>query len=101
MLLVAGKELDSSPLSFRWTSLRQYGVDSGGALARRAIGSRYDHLATKPLRELVDAHREEIKTIVARHHGRSVAVFGSVARGDERPDSDIDFLVELEPRPTY
>ncbi len=35
--------------------------------------------------------------IVARHHGRSVVVFGSVARGDERPGSDIDFLVELAP----
>ena len=35
--------------------------------------------------------------IVARHHGRSVAIFGSVARGDERPESDIDFLVELDP----
>lgn len=53
--------------------------------------------AAKPLRDLVDARREEIRAIVARHHGRSVAVFGSVARGDERPDSDIDFLVELEP----
>ncbi|HET6954599.1 MAG TPA: nucleotidyltransferase family protein [Acidimicrobiales bacterium] len=52
---------------------------------------------TKPLRELVEAHRDEIKAIVARHHGRSVAVFGSVARGDEGPGSDIDFLVELAP----
>ena len=50
-----------------------------------------------PLRKLVEAHREEIKEIVARHGGRSVAIFGSVARGDERPGSDIDFLVELEP----
>jgi uncharacterized protein len=54
-------------------------------------------VGTKPLRELVEAHRDEIKVIVARHHGRSVAVFGSVARGDEGPDSDIDFLVELAP----
>ena len=38
-----------------------------------------------PLRELVEARGEEIKAIVARHHGRSVAIFGSVARGDERP----------------
>ena len=53
--------------------------------------------ATRPLRDLVDARREEIRAIVARHHGRSVAVFGSVARGEERPDSDIDFLVELAP----
>ncbi|MEX2293836.1 MAG: nucleotidyltransferase family protein [Acidimicrobiales bacterium] len=51
----------------------------------------------KPLRELLEAHREEIKRIVARHHGVSLAVFGSVARGDEGPGSDIDFLVELAP----
>lgn len=50
-----------------------------------------------PLRELVEARRQQIKEIVARHHGRSVAIFGSVARGDEHPGSDIDFLVELEP----
>jgi len=52
---------------------------------------------TRPLRELVEAHRDEIKAIVARHHGRSVSVFGSVARGDERSGSDVDFLVELAP----
>lgn len=51
----------------------------------------------KPLRVLVEVHRDEIKAIVARHHGRSVAIFGSVARGDEGPGSDIDFLVELTP----
>ena len=50
----------------------------------------------KPLRELLEARRDEIKGIVARHHGRSVAVFGSVARGDETVGSDIDLLVEFE-----
>lgn len=54
-------------------------------------------VAMRPLRELVESHRDEIKAIVARHHGRSVAIFGSVARGEERPGSDIDFLVELVP----
>jgi uncharacterized protein len=54
-------------------------------------------VGARSLRELVEARRDEIKAIVARHHGRSVAVFGSVARGDERPCSDIDFLVELSP----
>ncbi len=53
--------------------------------------------APTPLRDLVDARRDEIKAIVARHHGRTVAIFGSVARGDEGPGSDIDFLVELDP----
>ncbi len=52
---------------------------------------------TKPLRELVEARRQEIKAIVARHRGRSIYLFGSVARGEEREGSDIDFLVELEP----
>jgi uncharacterized protein len=28
---------------------------------------------------------------------RDLRVFGSVARGDETPQSDIDFLVELDP----
>jgi hypothetical protein len=28
---------------------------------------------------------------------KSISVFGSVVRGDERPDSDVDLLVELEP----
>ena len=54
-------------------------------------------VAVRPLRKLVEARRDEIKEIIARHHGRSVSIFGSVARGDERPESDIDFLVELEP----
>lgn len=53
--------------------------------------------STESVRDLVDAHRDEIRAIVARHHGRSVAVFGSAARGDTRPGSDIDFLVEFEP----
>lgn len=48
------------------------------------------------LRELVYARRAEIKAIVARHRGRSVALFGSVARGEEHERSDLDLLVEFE-----
>lgn len=39
----------------------------------------------------------EIREIASRHHARSISVFGSVARGEDRPDSDIDFLVDFEP----
>lgn len=70
--------------------------DRTAAFVARTLSPMTDVRAT-PLRELVEARREEIKAIVARHHGRSVAIFGSVARGDERPGSDIDFLVELAP----
>lgn len=53
--------------------------------------------AGRNLRALVDDRREAIKAILRSHHGVAVAVFGSVARGDEKPGSDLDFLVELEP----
>lgn len=46
--------------------------------------------------ELLKARRDEILAI-AEHHGASnVRVFGSVARGDAGPDSDVDLLVDLE-----
>lgn len=49
------------------------------------------------MRVLVEQRRDDIKAAAARHKGRSIAIFGSVARGDEHPDSDIDFLVEFLP----
>jgi predicted nucleotidyltransferase len=52
--------------------------------------------ALTPLRALVESNRERIKAIASEHKGRGIALFGSVARGDEVPDSDIDFLVEFE-----
>lgn len=41
--------------------------------------------------------RESILDLVRAHKGRSVAVVGSVARGEDTTDSDIDLLVEFEP----
>ena len=49
------------------------------------------------LRALVEEHADEIRAVVSRHHGRRIALFGSVARGDATDSSDIDFLVEFEP----
>ena len=34
---------------------------------------------------------------MSRHRGITIAIFGSVARGDAAEDSDVDFLVEFEP----
>jgi predicted nucleotidyltransferase len=39
--------------------------------------------------------REEILQIAASHGARNVRVFGSLARGEAGPDSDVDILVEL------
>jgi predicted nucleotidyltransferase len=42
------------------------------------------------------AHRHKILELATRHGARHVRVFGSIARGDARPNSDIDLLVEME-----
>ena len=47
--------------------------------------------------ELLRAERERIRALAARHGARNVRVFGSVARGEASPDSDVDFLVDMEP----
>ena len=47
--------------------------------------------------ELLKTRRSEILDIAKRHGARNVRVFGSVARGEARPESDIVFIVEMEP----
>jgi hypothetical protein len=47
--------------------------------------------------ELLASKKDEILRIAAKHGARNVRVFGSVARGEARPDSDVDFLVDMEP----
>ena len=41
------------------------------------------------------ARRAEILAIAQRRGAYNVRVFGSVARGDTKPESDVDFLVNL------
>lgn len=47
--------------------------------------------------------REEILRAAAKHGASNVFVFGSVARGEETPDSDLDLLVDVvdEPSPWF
>jgi predicted nucleotidyltransferase len=47
--------------------------------------------------ELLENRREQILAAAHEHGAYDVRVFGSTARGEARPDSDIDFLVKLEP----
>lgn len=47
--------------------------------------------------EVVGDKREEVLRIAERHGARNVRVFGSVARGEATRDSDVDFLVDMEP----
>jgi predicted nucleotidyltransferase len=47
----------------------------------------------------MDLHskRDEILRIASTHGARNLRVFGSVARGEDHPRSDIDLLVDMEP----
>ena len=47
--------------------------------------------------ELLQAKREEILRSAAKHGAYNVRIFGSVARREADADSDVDFLVEMEP----
>ncbi len=51
-------------------------------------------MAKKLLEELRE-NREKIYEIAAKYGVSNIRVFGSVARGEERVDSDIDFLAEV------
>jgi predicted nucleotidyltransferase len=46
---------------------------------------------------LLNEHRDELAAFGLRR----LAVFGSVARNEARPDSDVDVLVEFEGKPTF
>jgi predicted nucleotidyltransferase len=49
-----------------------------------------------PTLSVLHAHRDEILRIAERRGVSNVRVFGSVARGDATPDSDVDLLVDVE-----
>lgn len=49
------------------------------------------------IRDLVMANAEEIKSLLPSRHARDIKVFGSVARSEDRADSDVDFLVDFVP----
>ena len=50
-----------------------------------------------PLDERLRTQRDRILTIAERYGAYKVRVFGSVARGESQPTSDVDFLVEMQP----
>ena len=47
--------------------------------------------------EKIRQQRAQIFVIAARHGAGQVRAFGSVVRNEDRPDSDIDFLVTMQP----
>ena len=44
--------------------------------------------------QALEAHREEVRQIVLAHRALNARVFGSVLRGEDTEDSDLDILVD-------
>jgi hypothetical protein len=47
------------------------------------------------LREQIQQQREEILRVAAGHGAGNVRLFGSVARGEETAESDVDLLIDV------
>jgi uncharacterized protein len=52
---------------------------------------------TMALEALLGQKRQDVLRIAGTYGARRVRVFGSVARGEADAQSDVDFLVELDP----
>jgi hypothetical protein len=55
-----------------------------------------DTISLSGIDDILNEYRDEIIRIAADHGARNVRVFGSVARGAARPDSDIDLLIDQD-----
>lgn len=53
-------------------------------------------LPDTPLGRRLRQRRRSILACAALHGAQNVRVFGSIARGEDRPDSDVDLLVDLD-----
>ncbi len=53
------------------------------------------------MEKLLRQYRNDILRLAAKHGARNVRVFGSIVRGDDTPDSDVDFLVEVGPNRSF
>lgn len=50
-----------------------------------------------PAPSAMNVSHSELAEFCRRRHIRKLSLFGSTLRGEDRPDSDIDLLVEFEP----
>lgn len=48
------------------------------------------------IHDILEEHREEILRLADKHGAINVRVFGSIARGEATPESDVDLLVDWD-----
>jgi predicted nucleotidyltransferase/DNA-binding XRE family transcriptional regulator len=74
-------------------------VDAAGYELVVGLRQQPGHLGrlSGPVGRRVRRHRRDMIAAAAAHGIRNLRVFGSVARGEDRPDSDVDLLADLPP----
>lgn len=68
-------------------------------LTQPAVSYQVAHKRTEGVkpRDLLEAGRDILRQVAEDRGFRELGVFGSVARGEDTPDSDLDFVVEPPP----
>jgi hypothetical protein len=67
----------------------------GGIVANKRVAS-----GSLSLDDILNILRNHLPTLCQRYKVKSLAVFGSYVRGQQRKQSDVDVLVEFERAPT-
>jgi uncharacterized protein len=75
-------------------------IESGRVNPTEAVVDRLIEAAAVRPSVLLDQSRDRIREVVAAHGASNARVFGSVARGDDEPGSDIDLLISFVPGTT-
>ncbi|MFZ0378097.1 MAG: nucleotidyltransferase family protein [Solirubrobacteraceae bacterium] len=85
----------SVPTEDEYAELRRLG-ELGRQIERRGGPDPYPRpTGPPPSIEELRRRRDEIEQVLSRHGAPTVWIFGSVARSEARPESDLDVLVDF------
>jgi uncharacterized protein len=84
----------STPDEGGYEALSRFGALGREIERRRGLDPYPRPTGPAPSLEVLRRRRDDIMRIAALHGARTVSVFGSVARGDAGPHSDVDLLVD-------
>ncbi|WP_447587179.1 nucleotidyltransferase domain-containing protein [Cellulomonas persica] len=71
-------------------------METGRRSASAVTRSRLDAALSVRPSVVLQRHRAAVRDAVARHRGHDAYVIGSVARGDDTPESDIDLMITFD-----